>query len=67
MTLADALESEKATLTAQEAADILGCSRQILYLTARDCPERLGFQVFFVGNRLKIPRVPLLAYLGFNK
>ena len=61
------MTKEKATINSQEAAEILGCSRYSLYLMARDHPEKLGFPVMFVGNRLKIPRKPFMAFLGLDE
>ena len=62
MTIAEALSSEKTMLTAQEAAPLLGMHPQAINLKAKE--GSLPFPYMRSGNRTKIPRLPLLRWLG---
>lgn len=53
-------------LTAAEIAEVLKTDPANIRWTAQHCPERLGFPVFYVRKRLKIPRIPFLRYLGIE-
>ena len=57
------IQSSAPTITAAEAAKVLSCAPYLLNVQARE--GRLPFPAFFVGNRLKIPRIPFLRYLGY--
>ena len=59
------IQSSAPTITAAEAARVLHCAPYLLNLKARN--GALPFPAFFVGNRLKIPRLPFLRFLGFIK
>ncbi len=63
-TLEELRRSDRIFLTPAEVAPILGCDPQTVRVTARQCPERLGFPFTFCGNRMKIPRIPFLRFLG---
>ena len=47
-----------------EVCGVLHADPQTLRLTARQRPELLGFPVIITGNRVKIPRLPFLRYMG---
>lgn len=64
MSLDEIRKSTKATIRPIDAAAVLGCNPQCIRIMAREAPERLGFPVFCVGNRVKIPRLPFLAFMG---
>lgn len=64
MTLDDIRNSRKEFLTPAEAAPVLGVAPQSIRVAARLNPALLGFPVMVVGSRTKIPRVPLLRFLG---
>lgn len=64
MTLAELRRSDAVTITATDIAEILGMTPHAIRMAARDCPERLGFPVIVYGSRVRIPRVPLLRFLG---
>ena len=51
-------------LTPAQAASLIGCDPQGLRMTAREDPQSLGFPVVVIGSRVKIPRVPLIRFLG---
>ena len=57
------LESTKPTISANDAARVLSCTPYLLNVQARN--GELPFPAFFVGNRLKIPRIQFLRYLGY--
>lgn len=62
MTLAEIKASDKIVLLAKDIAPVIGSDEQTIRMSAR--LGLLGFPCFFAGNRLKIPRVPFLRYLG---
>ena len=57
------LQSTKTLISALEAAKVLHCAPSILNEEAKE--GKLPFNAFFVGNRLKIPRIPFLRDLGY--
>ncbi len=50
--------------TAVEVCGVLGADPQTIRDTARQKPYLLGFPVVLVGNRVKIPRIPFLRFMG---
>lgn len=62
MTLEEVKRSDKAFLLPKDIAPILGSDEQTIRVSAR--LGVLGFPVTFVGNRLKIPRLPFLRFIG---
>lgn len=66
MTLDEIRNSTKEVLTPAEVAEVLGCDPQDIRLTAKRCPEKLGFPVCVIGTRTKIPRVPFLRFMGYE-
>ena len=62
MTVKEALKSEKIMLTSSEAGSLLGMHPQTLNLKAKN--NSLPFPFIRSGTRTKIPRVPLLKWLG---
>ena len=65
MTIEEIVASDKAFLTAAEAASVLGCNAQAIRIAARTKPELLGFPVIQIGSRTKISRIPFLKLLGY--
>lgn len=61
-------ESDALYLTTEEAAGLLGCDRNNISVMAatQEGREALGFRVIRIGGRTKIPRIPLLRYLGYE-
>ena len=69
MTLNELRESNKALLTPKEVASALGLDEQGIRVMAHTCPERLGFPVMVTGRKgrsVRIPRLPLMRYLGME-
>lgn len=62
MTLKEIEEMERTVLTPAIVAEYLQCDQQTLRLQARLRPDLLGFPVICVGNRVKIPKEPFLAF-----
>ena len=54
------------TISPTQAAPLIPCSPYNINLAARDpiYREMLGFPVIVIGNRVRIPRVPFLRFLG---
>lgn len=63
MTLEDIKGMDKDIITPAIAAQVIGCDPHLIRVTARDCPEELGFPVIHLGNRTKIPRLAFIKYM----
>ena len=63
-TLAEIKACEKAFLTPDEVSGVLGSNPHTIRVMARQRPDMLGFPFTFTGNRMKIPRIPFLRFLG---
>ena len=63
-TLEDLKNMDKLFLTPTEISGVLGSDPQTIRVTARQRPDRIGFEFTFVGNRMKIPRIPFLRFMG---
>lgn len=64
MTMEEIKRSDKMFLTPADVAGVLKSDPQTVRVTARQRPELLGFQFTFTGNRMKIPRVAFLRWMG---
>lgn len=64
MTIEQIQNSEKLFLSPVEVAPVLGSDPHTVRCTAKQRPELLGFPFTFSGNRMKIPRIPFLRFLG---
>lgn len=64
LTLNDLIESQKAFFTPGDVSGVLGSNPQTIRVTARQRPDLIGFEFTFVGNRMKIPKIPFLRFLG---
>lgn len=64
MTLEEMKASKKEILSPGDVAGVLGCDPQLLRVMARDCPEEIRFPYIKIGNRMKIPRLSFLAFMG---
>ena len=63
MTLDEIKNSSKVMLTPADVATVLGCDPQSIRINARVAPERLGFPVIMIGNRVKIPRAAFIRFI----
>ena len=62
MTLDECKKSEALFITAEDAAEIIGCAAQAIRVQAQNDPGKLGFPVSVAGCRVRIPRIPFLAF-----
>lgn len=65
-TIDDLIKSDKAFFTPGDVCGVLGSNPQTIRVTARQRPDLIGFEYTFVGNRMKIPRVPFLRFMGVD-
>lgn len=63
-TLDELRREDKTFLTAQDVCGVLACDPHHIRCIAHQRPELLGFSVVIVGNRVKIPRIPFLRFMG---
>lgn len=64
MTLEDIKRSNKTFLSPADVCGVLGSNPQTIRVTARQRPDLIGYEFTFVGNRMKISRIPFLRFLG---
>ena len=57
-------KSDDPLVSVADASEVLGCDENTLRVTVQQAPERLGFPTMRVGNRIKIPRIPFLKFMG---
>ena len=60
-------ELDRAILTCQQVAPVLGSNPQTIHQQAMERPELLGFPVIVCGTRVKIPKRPFLAFMKGTK
>lgn len=63
LTLQEMERCDREYLIPREVAEVLGCAPYSINIMAKQCPERLGFNVVMIGRRVKIPRRPFLKYI----
>lgn len=63
MTLDEIRNSTKMMLTPSDVAEVLGCDAQSIRINAKIAPERLGFPVIMIGNRVKIPKLAFIRFI----
>ena len=63
-TIADLYNCDKVFLTPSDISGVLGSDPQTIRVMARQRPDLIGFNFTFAGNRMKIPRIPFLRFLG---
>lgn len=63
MTLKDLEKTEGEILLPADVAKVLRVNPESIRLQARECPERLGFPVVIVGNKVIIPKAGFLAHM----
>lgn len=66
MTLAELIETEKTMLSCKDIADVVGIGQYNLHRYIMEYPERIGFPVMVTGNRIRIPRIPFLKFMGIE-
>lgn len=63
-TVAELQASNKPFLSPDDVSGVLGSNPHSIRVMARQRPDMVGFPFTFVGNRMKIPRIPFLRFLG---
>ena len=63
MTLNDLKDIEKDFLTCKEVSEILHVNQSRLHTIAVSAPDKLGFPVSCVGNRVIIPRIGFIKWM----
>lgn len=63
MTVSEILNSNKSVLTAAEVAEVLETDPALIRFSAKNSPDKLGFNVSVIGTRTKIPRKPFLRFI----
>lgn len=66
MTLKDIEALPRETISACEAAAVIGCNPQLLRIQARQDPQALGFPVICLPKRVKIPKAGFIAWFRGN-
>ena len=66
-TLAELQSMDKPFRTPLEISGVLGADPQTIRVMARQRPDLVGFQYTFSGNRMKIPRIPFLRFMGVKE
>lgn len=66
MTLEEIKASTKIFLFPADVAPLLHSDPHTIRCTAKQRPDLLGFEFTFTGNRMKIPRIPFLRFMGVN-
>ena len=66
MTIEEIRTSDKLFLRPLDIKDILKCDPQTMRVTARRNVQQLGFPASYIGDELKIPRIPFLHWLGVD-
>ena len=64
MTLQEIMNLDRPFLTPGEVSEVLGSNPQTIRVTARQRPDLIGYEFTFVGNRMKISRIPFLRFMG---
>lgn len=65
-TLREIAALDKETLCPVEVSGVMACDPYTLNLMAKQRPELLPFPWFFIGNRMRIPRIPWLRFMGWD-
>lgn len=65
-TLEELCAEEKMFFSPGDICGVLGANPQTIRVTARQRPDLIGFEFTFVGNRMKIPKIPFLRFMGVN-
>jgi hypothetical protein len=66
MTLDKIASSKKDMLSCGDVADVVGIGTYNLHRYIMEYPERIGFPVMITGNRIRIPRIPFLRFMGIE-
>lgn len=59
--------SDSFMILASDIAPVIGADPQCIRSQAKADPKALGFPVSIIGDRLYIPRIPFLNFLGVHE
>ena len=65
-TLQELIESDKECFCPEDICGGLGVGPHNIRIAAKQRPELLGFTFFFIGTRMKIPKIPFLRKMGVD-
>lgn len=65
--LKELTKSDAVCVSAAVAAQVLGTTPQAVRMAARQAPEQLGFPTIVIKNRVMIPRLPFLEFVGVKQ
>lgn len=54
---------DRAVITPDEASKVLQCNPQYIRMQAHADASKLPFPVICIGSRVKIPRLPFIAFI----
>ena len=68
LTLAEIAKMDCMFLIPAQVAPVLGCAQYYINVASQTPDGRmyLGFPVARIGNRVKIPRIPFLRFMGWE-
>lgn len=66
LTLKELIDSEKDCFCPDDICGVLGVKPHNIRLAAKQRPDLLGFEFFFIGTRMKIPKIPFLRKMGVD-
>jgi hypothetical protein len=66
LTLEELIDSDKECFTPDDICGVLGVDPHSIRIAAKQRPDLLGFNFFFIGTRMKIPRIPFLQKMGVD-
>lgn len=64
MTLEELIASDKETLPPYKIAKVVGIAAERIIAQAIEDASKLGFPVIVVFDTVRVPRIPLLRFLG---
>lgn len=66
LSLQELIDIEKECFAPEDICGVLGVHPHNIRLSAKQRPELLGFEFFFIGTRMKIPKIPFLRKMGIE-
>ena len=66
LSLQELIDSEKECFGPDDICGVLGVNPHNIRLAAKQRPDLLGFEFFFIGTRMKIPKIPFLRKMGID-
>ena len=66
LSLEELVHVEKECFCPEDICGVLGVNPHNIRIAAKQRPELLGFEFFFIGNRMKIPKIPFLRKMGID-